>query len=296
MNKAVIIFVYKNPDQVNLLIKQLINDQSTDVFVHIDKKYDNIKTSIINNEHVHIIKNNINVEWGSDSLLLAHLNCCKEILTTGNYDYLISCSGADMMINNGLNEFLEQNKGKSFIDSYKQDKIRRIYLLHHWPSNMRTLRDNKYDPIRILRRLRIELLKMGLPLFRKKVTYDTSKITFYKCWFWFAIPTEIISYILEFLNTNPNFLQVYKGGLVADEGFWATIIMNSPFKESIIYNEGKAESLTFLYTLNRNSHPPTLTLKDIPILEQSGKFFARKFDSGIDSQVINYFYNKIVSL
>ncbi len=295
MKKAAIIFVYKDPEQANILIKQLISDNQTDVFVHVDKKNENIKSKIIKNENIFIIDNNINVEWGSDSLLNAQLLACKEVINKKKYEYLISCSGADIMIKNGLDDFLEKNKGTVFIDSYEQDKVRRIYLLRKWPSSMRKLRDNMHDPHRIFRRLLIEMYKKGFPVFRKKVDYNISEITFYKCWFWFAMPIEVVEYILEFISKNETFMQIFEGALVADEGFWATIIMNSAYKDRIKYNNKLSKSLTFLYKLNRNSHPPVLTMKDIDILESSNMYFARKFDINVDKTVIEYFYNKVIN-
>ncbi|WP_180994334.1 beta-1,6-N-acetylglucosaminyltransferase [Bacillus sp. Marseille-P3661] len=296
MRKAIIIFIYNKPEQANLLIEQLLSDKDADVFIHVDKKYEYLKSQLLKDERVIIVNNNISVDWGSDNLLNAHLLVCKEIIKRDIYEYVLTVSGSDMMIREGLNEFLEKHKGEVFIDSFEQDFIRRIYLLRKWPKAMRTLRNNLFDPIRILRRFRIELFKRNYPFSKKKVEYDTSNITFYKCYFWFAMPIEVVNYVIKFVEDNPKFLEIYKGGFVADEGFWATVIMNSPYKDRITYSDGVAKSLTYYGKFTRNHHPPTLAMKDIEELEASGKFFARKFDLNEDKEVIDYFYKKILGV
>lgn len=133
MRKAAIITVYNNPEQLNTFIKQLLSDNSTEVFIHLDKKYQTIKPQIYTNEHVNFIKNNVDVEWGGYSFLMAIVNSFKEVVEFGEFEHVILCSGQDIMVCNDLDTFLEQHKKQIFIDSWEDDKTRRAFLLHKWP-------------------------------------------------------------------------------------------------------------------------------------------------------------------
>ena len=45
--------------------------------------------------------------------------------------------------------------------------------------------------------------------------------------------------------------------------------------------------------LSERNSPVYLTNEDTPIIENSGKFFARKFDETIDPSVVDYFAKKV---
>lgn len=291
MRKAAIITVYNNPEQLNTFIKQLLSDNSTEVFIHLDKKHQTIKPQIYTNEHVNFIKNNVDVEWGGYSFLMAIVNSFKEVVEFGEFEHVILCSGQDIMVRNDLDTFLEQHKEQIFIDSWEDDKTRRAFLLHKWPQRYFKIIDTKLSLTRIMRMLRIKLFCTGLPIAKRKVSYDVSGITFYKNWFWSCIPFDVIKWIVLFMEENPDYIDVFKG-FVAEEGFIATTIMLSPYKDWIKFDEkGKSYSLTYRKP-SINNHPPVLTADDIEDIEKSGKFFARKIDEKVDLSIINYFAKK----
>ena len=65
MKKAYILALHQLPEQANKLIKQIVSDGESDVYIHIDKKVtDNIKDKIIVNEHISFIDNPISINWG----------------------------------------------------------------------------------------------------------------------------------------------------------------------------------------------------------------------------------------
>ncbi len=42
MKKAVIVLVHQLPEQVNIFLEQLLVDKETDIYVHVNKLYENI--------------------------------------------------------------------------------------------------------------------------------------------------------------------------------------------------------------------------------------------------------------
>ena len=272
MRKAAIIFAYNYPE-------------------HLNKKNEGIKERIIKMDNCYFIKNNYEIEWGRDGFLYAIIESWKEVTSKKKYDWIILLSGQDLMINNGLDDFLNKHPNQIFIDSIVDDKNTRVRLLKKWPSKYLKRIDSKLNIIRILRRLRIELLKLGLPFFERSVNYDTSCITFYKSFFWSVIPEKVIIWILNYIKENPNYMEIFSG-MVAEEGFIATTIMFSPYRNNLIFDEnGFSHSLTFFENFV-NNHPPLLKKNDIKKAESSGCFFARKIDPEESAEFIEYFIKK----
>ncbi len=292
VKKAFILMVHKQAKQINLFINQLLDEGESSVYVHVNKLCEDIKKEIIKHERVFISNNNIEISWGKDNILRAQLLMLKEVLSHDKYDYIFFQTGQDLLIKSGLDEYLTNNKGTVFIDCIPDDLGRRVFLLRKWPTYMCKLLDKKYDPIRIARRIRMELLLRGFPIGKKKVEYDVEHIKFYKNYVWFSIPIDVAEYIIDFLEKNPGYWSIYKDALIPEEAFWSTTIMNSPFANRIHFIDGEGKSLVYIRKFI-NNHPPTFTMNDIKELESSGAFFARKFDISVDSKVVDYFYSHI---
>ncbi len=287
MKKAVVIFAHNLPEQLNLFTRQLISDGATDVFIHISKKNEEIKKSVITNEHVFITDRNITTTWGSDELLKAILIMIDEVLTAPvKYEYILICSGQDLLVRKGLDAFLETNNGRVYIDGKEDDRRRRAFLLYKWPSKYRQL-INHYNFTRILRRLRLFLFMHGWPFGKKKTIFDVSNMTFFQSYFWCALPRDVAEFIHEKAKDR-NFMSIYEGGLTAEEGFLLTVLMNSQYSNRVEIIDEKTTSLTFVKPF-RNNHPPIIDIEDIKEIEESGVFFARKFSVNEHKDVVEYY-------
>ena len=78
MKNAVLLFIYKMPEQVNILIDQILNGTTADIYIHINKKYDQIRNLLTKNERVYITNNNLPANWGDDGLCKAIYQMMKE--------------------------------------------------------------------------------------------------------------------------------------------------------------------------------------------------------------------------
>ncbi len=294
MKHAIILFVHHLPEQINVFVEQLLSDTTMDVYIHLNKRYESLREEIIQNDRVIVSHNNIEVEWGGDTIIKAVLNMLREVRFSGKeYGQILIATGQDMLIKKGLDDFLTSNCGEVFLEAYKDDKRRRAFLLHNWPERFKHRIDFKFNPTKMERRLRLELFTLGLPLAKKKVSYDTKNIIFYRNWFWGAIPAEIVDYILKFLDDNPTFWEIYEGSLIADEGLIVTILMMSPYKDRIKFKKnGRSDSLTHIMSRS-NGHPKTITMSDVAELDNSNLYLARKFDYRVDREVVDYYLDKI---
>ena len=68
MKKAYLLIVHKNPIQINILLKQLLEDEESDIYIHVNKLNDELKADLLDHDRITILKNNINVYWGTESI------------------------------------------------------------------------------------------------------------------------------------------------------------------------------------------------------------------------------------
>ncbi len=290
---AIIILIHKMPEQVNLFLEQLLKDTSMDIFIHINKKYDSIREKLIKNERIHVPTNNLDIVWGDENILKAILLMMKTVRDTGeNYGYVLINTGQDLLLKPGIDDFFDKQNNRIFIDGHKENNRRRAYVMHRWPNYYRRLMDFKFHPVKMMRRLRIEFYTL-FPIWEKKTKFDVSRVTFYYNEFWCAIPQEIAHYVLDYCKEKPEFLDIYMNGLVPEEAFMLTLLMMSPYKERVEFDEkGYSHNLTYLKG-STNGHTQTNTCEDIETLDDSGCFFSRKFDLHVDKEVVMHYYNKI---
>lgn len=295
MKKAFIILAHQLPEQLNVFTEQILCDSESEAFIHVNKLCENIIPKINLNERVHISKNNIAIHWGSDEVLQALLIMMKEVLDYNKtFDYVIICTGQDLLINNGLDDFLKTNYGKVIIEVCKAEgdfynRYVRARLLYKWPEIYRRKYDFRYHPFRLMRAIRYRYTLTGKwPFSKKKVDYDVSNMTFFKDWYWSAIPIDVVSFIINFMSNNPTYWSIYKNGYLPEEGFITTLLMNNGMSDRLL-----DKTMTYIKPM-RNNHPPIFTVSDIDELEICGCSIARKFDMRVDGKVIEYYKDKLL--
>ena len=295
MRKAVLCFVHKDPDLINTQIRQFLSVGNTDIYIHLDSKAVGMKVNIIEDPHVFYISNSISITWGDDSMMRALFNSWKEIFLAGkNYDYFIMTTGQDLIVKNNLDAFLLNNNGKIWIDSCEQDSWRRRVLSYKFPKMFcKDLSKNKYIFTRIFRSLYFRTLSLGLAP-KRKLSFDISQIKFYYSFNWSLMPFSVFQYCVKYLEANPSFKEIFLNTILPEDSFLGTLIMNSPYRKDVVLSHGNhCVTQTFHYPFT--VHPKILTVDDIPQIESSDCYFARKFDSKIDQTVIQYFKNKVIN-
>ena len=295
MKKVVLCFAHKDPDLINTQIKQFLFSGNTDIYIHIDSKSVSMKDRIVEDPHVFYINNNISITWGDDSMMRALFNSWNEIFHAGKeYDYFIITTGQDLVVKNNLDAFLLNNNGKIWIDACEQDAWRRRILSYTFPRFFcKDLSKKKYIFTRILRSLYFRTLSLGLAP-KRKLSFDISQIKFYYSFNWSVMPFYVFQYCVNFLNDNPSFKEVFLNTILPEDSFLGTLLMNSPYKKDVVINQSN-QCITQTFHYPFTVHPKILTVDDIPQIESSNCFFARKFDSQIDSAVIQYFSNKVIN-
>lgn len=283
------IITHKNSNILRNTVNLLGKDNK--LFLHIDKKVD-FDNFVEYKEKVNFIKDNVNVEWGKYSQIECILKIIKEASKI-KFDYLCILSGDDMPLKSSgqIKKFFKDNKGKEFIGidnkiSSNSLKIRVKYKYKgfHYKKNKN-----------IIEKITSNLQKR-LGLIEKNNIFEKLP-TLYKGPNWFCISYELCKYILEFLEANSWYEEAFKQSLCADEVFFQTLIMNSPFKDKIYkYNEVDDNHMALRYIDWKTGpeYPRVLDESDFERIKQhenNNCIFARKFNEGINIDRFNKEFN-----
>ena len=290
---AYLLQVHKNPDQVSRFIRQIGEDGDPDIYVHIDRKSGRaVLQGIPNGWNIKIMKESLSVTWGDISQVDATLYLLRNLgKSLREYDFVCFKSGQDLLVNKGLRDHLAKNKNKIFMNVKQigNNDPRTYFWNLKWPRFTKARYDSVLHPYRIARSGLIRLYRAGInPVPNQNRLPDYYVL--YRGSSWFIMPGEVADYIVRYLDQNQWYYEAFKDALCPDESFFQTLIMNSPYAGDVIN-----DNLTYLRfgrSYRDNNHPVTLTIKDLPEIEASGKFFARKFDDDIDKEVIEYFCHK----
>lgn len=264
----------------------LIDDELNDIYIHIDKKVKNFDfdyyKKIIKKSNIYFTKR-IDVRWGSFSQIECELLLLKEA-TKNKYSYYHLLSGVDLLLkpSKEIYDFFEKNKGSEFVALTSFNCEERIKYYYYF---MKNFRNNKIS--RILQRCTLKIQKL-LKVNRLKHIDFTLK----KGANWFSITNELAQYVLsqeEFIN------KYFKKSRCADEMFLQTIVHNSEFKNKV-YTKNNGEHQNIMRSIDwTRGEPYTYKINDFNELINSGMFFARKFSTEIDKQIIDKIYNHVRS-
>ncbi|MBL1200034.1 MAG: beta-1,6-N-acetylglucosaminyltransferase [Nostoc sp. GBBB01] len=292
MKIAYIILAHKYPEQLKRLIHRL-NTEDVSFFIHIDKKveakiYHQVVTLLKDFTNVFFLKR-FNSGWGSFDAVRASLEGIKSIVKTGiDFDYVIHLSGQDYPIksNTHIKKFLEQNKGKEFIEyfplpcnKWEGGGLRRIEYWHiRW--------GNRYIAIPEKREFKSAIHSF---IYSFLISFLPKKRNFFEGFtlyggsaFW-CLTGECIKYIDNFVKRSPKFVNRFNYTHITDEIFYQILILNSTFQDKIINDH-----LRYIDWENINAlHPRILGTNDFENIKQSEKLFARKFDQIVEPHILD---------
>lgn len=277
MRIAHIIMAHKNPKQLLRLIKSL-EHPNADFFIHIDKKVLKEEFKIIEDlSQVKFIKNRINCNWGGNSLFLGILSSLNEVVSDNiEYDFINLLSAQDYPLTSAENifNFLQSSPQSNFI-SYDESretewwkKAVSRYEKHHFTDlSFR----GKYLLQKIVNKISpVRKFPMEMEL------YGSCKST------WWTISGNCAKYVDEIFTNNKQLRNFLKYSWGTDEFAFASIVMNSSFKDSVINN-----NLRYIDFSQGHAHPKTLLIEDYDKIVSSKMLFARKFDDQVDESILD---------
>jgi hypothetical protein len=284
VKKAYIILAHKNEDQLVRLIDRL-NDGDSCFFIHIDINsiLQQSKELFKNKENIKSLPG-INTQWGSFGLVEATLSAMAAIKETENhYDRVILLSGQDYPIksNEYINIFLQSSEHRVFMEHFLLPNYKK------WRSGGGTYRISKYF--------------FGFGTFysyaAKTINFLTSYITVFQRSLkntmkhfhgsqWWIIDMHSLHYILDYVRDNPQYSSFHKYTFAPDELFFQTILLNSGHDNLIrtVLNDNKRY---MRWVSESSAHPEIIKTVDFDAIYNSSALFARKFDTQIDSEILD---------
>lgn len=288
MELAYIISAYQYPEQLIRLVRRL-NADSASFFIHVDKKtpdgvYRTMAAGLSLFRNVHFVKRH-KCDWGGFGHVAASLEAIAEIFRTRTpFDYAILLTGQDYPIKTKryIADFLERHKGKVFLEWFplpndvwrNEGTIGGMDRFEAWHVRIRK-RHFRFPP------------SHHWPIKRK---FPRGFRPFGGSSYW-CLSRECIEYIHELTRANRAFVRFFKHVDVPDEIFFQTIVMNSPYRQLAIN-----DNLHHIEWADPDDgRPAVLSRKDFEKLAASPKLFARKFDVGVDGEVLDLIDERLLN-
>ena len=307
-----LVIAHKGKEQLIQLINALKTD-STDIFIHIDA-LSQIRNTDFDKEKCIVLNNRIHgilFDYSLVDIELRLLRAAFEYSKRNNVQYIYYCllSGQDFPIvsQSIIWRELQSSYPKAFIDCTPQSsrnwlakRAKHITLYSKCYPKIISLTSH-LDSLFLKKTIRAPFVIIDIlvtPFFSVQKQLDKAGISLYGGSQWWILPDIIVDWIIQECrnDTNPIF-KIFHNIYGPDETFFQTLIMNGKFKDLIEVNEpdiNNQNSKTFAYFNKKNSpivgHPYVFTIEDKDLLQEKAKnhFFARKFDSSIDQQIIDY--------
>ena len=288
MKKQAILIMYHNDYYILEKLLKQIDNEKFDIYLHVDKKVKKFDfeytRNILKKSNTYFVKR-LNVKWSTFSQIKCELELLKES-SKNNYTYYHLISGNDLLLkpSDEIYNFFNQNKGKEFIGY--QDINNEVDIFSERIKLYHILNKNRRHPNKIIRILSTKIYYKLLSI-QKKLKINRLKnihLEIKKGANWFSITNDLVKYVL---TKEKEVYKIYKHSNCADEIFLQTIAYNSKFKNNI-YNEFDNEHKNIKRYIDWNrGEPYTFTIDDYEELINSNCFFARKFSSQIDKNIID---------
>lgn len=121
MKIAFLIMAHNNVELLNDFIQQILRYDKANIFVHVDKKAENMIPQIKKADRIHILEQHIDAAWGDYTQIKMIQLLLDEAYRFGEYDYYSLHSGVDMLIKpvNDLVEYLSKTRKYGYYECSK---------------------------------------------------------------------------------------------------------------------------------------------------------------------------------
>ena len=271
MKIAYLITAYNNYNHLKRLVSAL-NDDNVVFFIHIDKK-SKMPDTLDEFDNIVFIKRE-EVWWGGWSHLDAIIRLVRTAISY-NFDYYVLLSGTDYPIRPNSFLYEKLSSGGEYIGIYEG------FCDHKPESRVKYYYFDCFDRRNLgsIKTVFFILSEWTMKVFFKKKAHPFKQI--YHGSTWWALSHDCLTYVLNQIDLNKNYVGFYKTCWCPEESFFQTIIGNSPFfskcKTTLTYTDWSSNPAPALINQNHIE----LFKKQIEI-NDSGyiyiPFFARKFD------------------
>jgi hypothetical protein len=270
MRLAYIISAYKRPEQLGRLVHRLAAP-GTSFAIHVDAKTsDAVYAEMVDRTRgvpdVRFVSRHV-CRWGGFGHVRASLKGIAQLVEREvEFDYAILLTGQDypLMPTVALTRFFERSEGRSFMS--------------HWPLPFAPWTGRGgLDRIERWHAVGPARLHVRLP-FRRRLPDGLRPYGGSPYW---SLARPLVEYVHSLVEARPVLARFFEHSYIPDELFFQTLLANSSHATSIT-----GDNLRYIDWSTRPG-PKILTVDDLPGLLDSDKLFARKFDTTIDSAVLD---------
>ncbi len=296
MKHAYLIMVHNEPYILEKSLK-LIDDERNDIYIHVDLKWKDFDfdyfKKLIKKSNLYFTKRT-DVRWGTYSQINCEMLLFEEASKNDKYAYYHLISGVDMPLTNQdeMHKFYDKHQGKEFIcfdfhDKVLPDTIDRVKYYHIFTKHGRS----KNIVIRKFNSLFYRTSMFTQRLFKVN-RLKNSDIEIRKGANWISITDDLVRFIVD---SKDEISKVYSKSLCADELFVQTLVYGSKFYKNVISKKNDDYIAIKRYVDWRRGRPYTFRSADFDELINSNCFFARKFSSAVDKEIIDKIYDYVRS-
>ena len=312
MKKAVLIIAHKNIVQLKRLVSKF-DLEDYDIFIHVDKKWKsfNDDRSAIRQDNVHFTSRRYEgalFSWVLVQITLELIHCAIDYSKKKGkkYSYFLLLSGQDYPIKNckWVSKQLDNLYPKPLIDVTPYDsrnyiagkyKYYRIYTLN----NLLDSRLVNHKWMRRVLRLPIKIIEYFITLIVGSPKKNIKKYKLAGGSQWWILPDQIIDYIIEQEKENSRDFKMFKHIHTPDETFFQSMALSWDKTGIIDLNnpsEREQNCMTYAFFTDDyagngkypfTGHPYIIRNINYDWIITLPHFFARKFDSMIDSIILD---------
>lgn len=301
MNKiAILLLVHRNKAQLERLLSRLQHDQ-IDIFIHLDAKCE-FSPSDIHAPNAVFTEKRYDVGLFEFSMVDAQMELIRTARLHGNYSYYLLMSGQCYPVwkIEDIYDFLCAKYPYPFIEIItpgKEPRFRKIfkhsYLLKRFKLESYSLLKKRF-PAAVFSVLRyipggfVQLVSQCQELFLRSPEHRLQQMGIQPFFGpqWWALPDTVMDHIQN-MYQNKKYVKAISDCFSCDETFFQTAIMMEKELAGIVLNEeGRWRSFLWFQIFD-GGHPTILTSQEYDRILASEKPFARKFDMGTDTHILD---------
>jgi len=277
---AFLILSHTEPELLDRLVARLSQDFS--VYLHIDSAASFRAQDFSWAPRVTSVPSR-RTYWGSFDVTRAILDLLRTA-REGNHSHYVLISGQDLPLksNADITSFFGAQNSTDFIRTVRMpyegigggmERLTRM----HWHAFYR---------YRGARRFIYQGWELLMAVGYKTVLQEKVLAgEFYHGETWFALRCHTLDHVFSYLDTHPEYQELFSGSRLAEESFLQSIIRRlNPAGHDI------EDTMTFMDWHSGPESPRVLDESDVPRLETTDKLFARKISSGKSRALIDHFY------
>jgi hypothetical protein len=278
---AYLIVAHRYPEQLARLVDS-IYDESNYYLIHMDSKagaecHAAVRELVRHYPNVSSLPSRP-VRWCGYSTVRVILAGIRQLLRdASDWSFFLNLTGQDFPLQSqtAIRTFLKGHQEREFLEymdplttAYWRnplDRIQNVYVEVPWERSIRRVPKLRFDRQWLLRGASWYGGSEYMMLTRRFCGYLSS--------------ADLGSLQLFFRNT-----------WAPSEGYFQTVVMNSPFKDTVINDNRR-----YIDWTKGPEGPRILRVDDMAALLQSGAFFARKFDATVDEKILDELERRLVT-